>query len=108
MSYNKEYHKFDEQGITIETTISYQKAGINWYNSQKERGGYYLHISPVKISEFFTERQLGSGFKYMLLEVDRQSNKRLETAKKIATKERDQLIAIAVNEELKKKPKITA
>lgn len=106
---NREYHKFEEQGITIETDISYQKAGINWYNSEREKGGYYLHVSPVQIGEHFIERQLGSGFKYMLLEIDRQSNKRLETAKRIATEERDQLIAIAVNQELnKRKPKVIA
>jgi hypothetical protein len=99
---NKEYHKFEEQGITIETDVTYQKAGTNWYNGERERGGYYLHISPVEIGDLFVSRTLGSGFKYMLLEVDRQSSKRLEKAKRLATEERDQLIAIAVNEQLRK------
>lgn len=96
-----EIHKFEEQqNITIETSISFKQAGINWYNSLEEKGGYYLHVTPIKINGFFRETQIGEGFKYLVLEVERQSKKRLETAIEIAKDHKDRLIAIAVNRKL--------
>lgn len=97
---NKQYE--DVNGITIQTGISYRKGGVNWYNGQPERAGYYLHVTPVIKSEHFIESQLGDGFKYLVLQVDRQSKKRLQTAIQIAETHKERLTAIAVNQKLDK------
>lgn len=102
-----EYTTTEAQGhkITVKASISFQKGGINWYNGANEKKGYYLHLIPVErsevsngfISECFT---LGEGFKFLLLEVTRQSEKRFNTAKQIADQHKDFLIAKCTNDKL--------
>lgn len=102
-----EYTETTAQGhkITIKASISFQKGGTNWYNGANEKKGYYLHLIPVERSEisngFISESMiLGEGFKYLLLEVTRQSDKRLKTAQLIADQHKDRLIAKCTNDKL--------
>jgi len=102
-----EYTTTEAQGnkITVKASVSFQKGGRNWYNGANEKKGYYLHLIPVERSEvsngFISESMiLGEGFKYLLLEVNRQSEKRFKTALLIADEHKDRLIAKATNDKL--------
>ncbi|MBQ7818401.1 MAG: hypothetical protein IJ341_01760 [Bacteroidales bacterium] len=89
----------DENSICLET--GYSLGGVNWYNGDSERRGYYLYCTPIQIDtkslpdgrEYQTFTQvLGKGNKLLLKEVSRQSNKAAEEAERIAEEKADWLL----------------
>ena len=85
----KEYHKIPEGAKTvggqeIKMTIGFRKGGVTWATSQQVPTGYYVSVLPVERThkEGFVIESSGAftGFNDTLLEVDRQSKKRLEQA----------------------------
>lgn len=94
---HKEYHRIPETakskvaGKEIKMTISFNREGVNWATSQRVPIGYRVSIVPVEITHMdngtgnggkITMESIGAftGFNDTLLEVDRQSKKRLEKA----------------------------
>ncbi len=68
----------------IEFSISFNKERTNWATSQPKKIGYELHAVPVNRTqgEGYQIKEFGAftGFNKNLLEIDRQSAKRLQTA----------------------------
>ena len=80
----KEYIPWKDQEIKV--IITFNKEPTSWVTSRPKKIGYQVTVLPVKrtrhISENFVCEESGAftGFTDCLLEVDRQSKKRLETA----------------------------
>lgn len=85
MILHKEYHKV--RGQEIKFSISFNRDRVNWATSQPKKLGYQVTVTPVKRTERdgYTIEETGAftGFNDNLLEVERQSNKRLQQAKYI-------------------------
>jgi hypothetical protein len=88
---HKEYHTLPEGAKTkdgkneIRFTISFNRDRISWATSQPKKIGYQVTATPVatsKIGNGIVMEEFGAftGFNDCLLEVDRQSAKRLQTA----------------------------
>jgi hypothetical protein len=91
----KEYIELN--GQTIKFSISFNREHTNWATSQAKKIGYQVTVLPVKISKLeggFTleESSCFTGFNDNLLEVERQSAKRLETAKAILTERKEKYL----------------
>lgn len=70
--YNSPYH--------IEIEIKYNKGGMNYFRGVNESRGFYLHVTPVKISSvkenIYTKQYAAfSGYKQLVLIVNRFSEK---------------------------------
>lgn len=83
MSYlHKEYWNIGGQEIKV--AISFNRDKINWATYQPKKIGYQVICVPVKLTTHkgFTieESQALTGFSDCLLEIERQSAKRLQTA----------------------------
>jgi len=80
---HKEYWKIGEQEIKV--AISFNRERINWATSQPKKIGYQATCTPVKRTNkgnnlVLEETSAFTGFNVCLLEIDRQSAKRLQTA----------------------------
>jgi hypothetical protein len=84
MTLHKEYHKL-ENGQEIKFTISFNRESTNWATYQPKKIGYQVSATPVKrtiLDGGFSMEESGAftGFLDNLIEVDRQSSKRLQAA----------------------------
>lgn len=83
MSLYKHYVEVDGIG-DVKFSVSFNKDKTNWATGQPKKLGYQASIIPVKrtFGEGYTMEETGAftGFNTCLLEVDRQSKKRLEKA----------------------------
>lgn len=106
----KEYQKLPEGAKStltdkqeIKFIIGFRKGGISWATSQRISTGYYVSVVPVERSnrEGFTIESSGAftGFNDTLLEVDRQSKKRLEEAIRIFQERKDRYMQYFVKVE---------
>lgn len=78
----------------IEIYAFYQKPGYNYYNGDKESGGFYLSFQPgVRKSipgsafESFEFPMFTSGFKIKVMDATRNNNKKLEKILSLITEE---------------------
>ena len=83
MSLHKEFWKIGDQ--EIQASIYFNRDKINWATSQPKKIGYNVSVIPVKRTKLeggFTMSESGAftGFNDCLLEVERQSSKRLQQA----------------------------
>ena len=80
----------------LEFDIHFNKQLTNWATGRSQKIGYYITITPVKRSRqdglLIKEFGAFTGFKDLLLEVDRQSKKRLEEAIRIAESRSEEYI----------------
>ncbi|MGI9143073.1 MAG: hypothetical protein ACR2IJ_07760 [Fluviibacter sp.] len=81
----KHYLKTNQPNTEIKIELKYSKGGINYFNSKNELRGYYLHAQPVEreIREngITIERYTpAKGYKALILETKRQSEKSYKTA----------------------------
>jgi len=80
----KMYLDTDVENTKIKFAISFNRTLTNWATSQPMKVGYRVTATPVKISkhENYTSEEFEAftGFGDTLLEVERQSSKRLEAA----------------------------
>jgi hypothetical protein len=81
---HKEYHKL-ENGQEIKFSVSFNKDRTNWTTNEPKKIGYQVTATPVKRTDkgsgiVMEEFGAFTGFNDCLLEVDRQSSKRLSTA----------------------------
>ena len=90
----------------LEIHIGYEKGGINWYNGQNNKRGYYLYCTPCQKnirtldngqSYSTISTILGKGVKMLLIEVSRQSKKAEETATAKAEAEKNTLVCEVLN-----------
>ena len=109
----KEYNKL-ENGQEIKFTIMFRKVGISWATSKRIEGGYAVSVTPVQRTtreEGYTIEEFGAftGFNDVLLPIDRQSKKRLETAIKTLQERKEMYLSQFMpggNYEIKKKETI--
>lgn len=89
----------NENNLCIE--VLYSKGGHNWFNGDNERRGYYLHCTPTLIknnrlsngTEYSTSTvTLGKGYKLMLKEVGRKSQKAEKEANRLAEEKVDFIV----------------
>lgn len=83
----KKYKEIDNK--TFEIKLYYDLGGMNYFTGDVERRGYYLSVSPVKISKLSNglrsvSYQAFTGSKQLLLEVKRKSKKAENEALEIA------------------------
>lgn len=80
----KEYIKTDVEGKEIKFVITFNKEPYSWVTSQSKKIGYQVTVVPVSISRkgniIMEEYGAFTGFNDCLLEVTRQSSKRLVEA----------------------------
>lgn len=95
----KKYLKVNPNGnkIThIEVETSYSLGGYNVFSHKTERRGYYLHVTPMELSDCggFTMKSFVafSGVKKLLKEVSRKSAKAEREADEIAVHDESELI----------------
>lgn len=72
--------KDNEEVNSIEVYITYSKGGTNFFNGNIEKRGYYLHVQPSKVMDGMRSYIPTEGYRALLLEVQRQSNKKLGEA----------------------------
>ncbi len=84
MILHKEYVDTKKDNVKIKFTVVFNKQTTNWATSQRRKIGYQVTVIPVEVSENGNIRLESygafTGFNDCLLEVDRQSKKRLEKA----------------------------
>ena len=83
MYLHKEYHQVGD--LELKCVISFNKDRISWATSRPKKVGYQVTVLPVKRTScggglMVEEVAAFSGFNDCLLEVDRQSSKRLGQA----------------------------
>lgn len=71
--------KNNEQANNLKIEIYYDKGGYNYFTSRQERRGYYVSVIPVERinhGAYCSEKMVAfSGYKQLLKEVARKSNK---------------------------------
>ena len=77
----KEYIDCEHENEKIKFTISFNKETINWATSEPKKIGYQISAIPIKVTKKETysieESTVFTGFNDCLLEINRQSKKRL-------------------------------
>lgn len=95
MYLHKEYHTLPN-GQMIKFGVSFNKDTCNWATSQPIKVGYRVTVLPVKITQHdgYSIEETGAftGFNDTLLEVDRQSKKRLQTAISILAERKEKYL----------------
>ena len=90
------YFNTENESVEIKFSISFNKSSHNWATNQPIPIGYRVAATPVKITKYegYSMEEFGAftGFTDTLLEVDRQSAKRLETAKKVLIERLEQYL----------------
>lgn len=85
MTLHREYHPHPKGDGEIEFSISFNRELTNWATGQSKKVGYQVSVTPTKRTNqenglVLVEFQAFTGFLDNLLEVNRQSAKRLESA----------------------------
>ncbi len=84
MTLYKEYLDTSIENEKIKFTISFNKETRNWATGESKKIGYQVSATPVKVSIYkgysLEESGAFTGFNDNLIEIDRQSKKRLESA----------------------------
>lgn len=88
-----------ENNLCLE--VLYSKGGHNWFNGDNERRGYYLHCTPTLVktdrlsngTEYSTSTvTVGKGYKLLLKEVARRSEKSENEANILAEEKVDFIV----------------
>ena len=95
---HKEYHTIEIDGVKheIKFSVSFNKDRHNWATSEPKKIGYQVTVLPVKRKMgdgyFIEESGAFTGFNDNLLEVDRQSTKRLQSAIQLLSLRKDKYL----------------
>ena len=83
-------------GYELEIQVMYDLGGYNYFTSQQEERGYYLHVTPVKNVRLkdctIQEYTAFSGIKKFILPVARKSQKKEEQAIELSKDSEKELI----------------
>ncbi|WP_090739320.1 hypothetical protein [Paenibacillus sp. Mc5Re-14] len=75
---------FEMNKMRVEVKIVYDLGGMNYFTSNVDARGYYVHVQPYTVEKhdgYSMRKMLGfSGVKMLLLEVNRKSAKKLQEA----------------------------
>jgi len=92
MSLHKEYIDTIEDNKKIKFSITFNRNTHNFATSQRIPIGYRVSVVPVEIGDRFESFGAFTGFNDTLLEVDRQSSKRLSEAIRILQERKESYI----------------
>lgn len=92
MSLYKKYIDTIEDNKKIKFSISFNRNTFNWATSEPKKIGYQVTVVPVEIGDKFESFTAFTGFNDCLLEVNRQSSKRLDEAIKILNKREEKYL----------------
>jgi len=100
MQKHKEYiERSDLKDAThLEVSVYYTKGGANYFSGGTTQRGYYLSVTPVTKSERSVSFTMFSGFKHLLLETQRYTDKQFNRAVDMAKDHRESLIAKVVEQ----------
>ncbi len=80
----KQYLKTNKANTEVKIELKYNLGGLNYWNYKQEVRGYYLHIQPLQIEKhescIIESYQCFSGYKALILETKRKSDKAYKTA----------------------------
>lgn len=99
---SKEYIKKEGFPKELKIQVYYDKGGYNWTNSEDEKRGYYLSVTPVSVfrrndgTVMMEETAAFTGTKILLKEVNRRSKKRSQEALEIAEDKKEELIEYVI------------
>jgi hypothetical protein len=74
-------------GKIVVVEVSYSLGGMNYFTYKTEKRGYYLHVRPEERGNGIRKFTAFSGVKKLMLEVSRQSPKKLQEAVDLVTPE---------------------
>lgn len=69
-----------KESFEIKFTIAFNRDRYNWATGEEKKIGYEVSAIPVQRGEMFEQSGTFTGFYSCILEIDRQSTKRLKTA----------------------------
>lgn len=92
MSLHKEYVDTIDSNKKIKFSITFNRNTHSFATSQRIPIGYRVSAVPVEISGMFESYGVFTGFNDTLLEVDRQSSKRLSEAIRILQERKERYI----------------
>ena len=76
------YYDYDlEDCNAIKVQVYYDMGGINYFTYKNESRGVYLSVTPVELGDVFEKTTLFKGYKVLLEEANRYSDKLLEKNK---------------------------
>lgn len=96
----REYIKTNKPNTELKITLTYNKGGLNYFNYKTEKRGYYLSVSPIEVERrgdgvTMECYKAFSGYKSLILEVKRQSDKQYKTAiEQIETKKAEMIAEV--------------
>lgn len=80
----KQYLKTNKENTEVKIELKYNLGGLNYWNYKTEARGYWLHIQPMQIEKhescIIESYQCFSGYKALILETKRKSDKAYSTA----------------------------
>ena len=95
MSLHREYHKL-ENGQEIRFSVSFNRDRTNWATSQPKKIGYQVSATPIERTngDGYSVESFSAftGFNDSLIEIDRQSAKRLQTAIEVLTQRQERYL----------------
>lgn len=106
MTLFKEYQEIEINGEnhTISFTVTFNRESTSWATGKSIPIGYRVSVIPVKLSKrgSFTMEEFGAftGFNDTLLEIERQSQKRLQTALAILKSRKTQYLNYFTNNKI--------
>lgn len=68
----------------IKVSTGYEKGGINIWNGNNYRRGYYVYVTPVQRGDGFESQVIFDGYKQLLKEVGRRGKKAEEESENMA------------------------
>ncbi len=95
----KFYLKTDKENTQLKIKLYYHLGGMNYFTSKVEKRGYYLSVTPVEIERkdnniSFEVYKAFSGYKALVLETKRKSDKAYNTAAQMIENKKQELIQI--------------
>jgi hypothetical protein len=93
----KQYLKTNKENTEIKIELSYSIGGMNYFTSRAEKRGYYLHAQPLEVSRSangITIEQYtpAKGYKHLILETKRKSDKSYKTALEMIEETKQRMI----------------
>ena len=94
----KKYLKTNKENTEIKIELKYNLGGLNYWNYKTEARGYWLHIQPLEIERTgdctIESYQCFSGYKALILETKRKSDKAYNTALEMLEAKKAEMLEI--------------
>lgn len=94
----KTYLKTNQENTELKIELKYYLGGYNYWNYKHEPRGYYLHIQPIiretRENYFIEQYTPTKGYKALILETKRKSEKAYKTALEMIEETKQQMIEV--------------